>query len=94
MRQNDSIKGERELAIEYTWKPMSGWGGLAVMLRFFEQLGVREYLEQGLPDGRTSPNQIGVVDMAMQMPATILTGVLRLNIQRSVIRAKDVRASR
>jgi hypothetical protein len=74
MRENDSRNEERELAVEYTEKPVSGWGGLVSVFRYFDRLGVREYLEQGLPDGRTSPNQIGVVDMAMQMMATILIG--------------------
>jgi len=79
MRENDSRNGEREVAIEYTEKPVSGWGGLVVLFRYFDRLGVREYLEQGLPDGRTSPNQVGVVDMAMQLMATILTGGSRFS---------------
>lgn len=79
MRGNDSRSGQREVAIEYTEKPVSGWGGLVVLFRYFDRLGVRQYLEQGLPDGRTSPNQIGVVDMAMQLMASILTGGSRFS---------------
>lgn len=79
MRGNDSRNGEREVAIEYTDKPLSGWGGLTALLLYFKRLGVREYLEQGLPDERTSPNQIGVVDMAMQLMATILIGGSRFS---------------
>jgi hypothetical protein len=79
MRGNDSRNGEREVAIEYTEKPVSGWGGLVPMFRYFDQLGLREYLKQGLPDGRTSPNQIGVVDMTMQFMATVLTGGSRFS---------------
>ena len=79
MRENDSRNGQGEVAIEYTSKPVSGWGGLAVLMRYFDRLGVREHLEQGLPDGRTSPNQVGVVDMAMQLMATILTGGSRFS---------------
>jgi hypothetical protein len=52
---------------------------MAALLRYFERLGVREYLKQGLPDGRSSPNQIGVVDMAMQLMATILIGGSRFS---------------
>jgi hypothetical protein len=79
MRGNDSRNGDREVAIEYTEKPVSGWGGLAALFRYFDRVGVREYLEQGLPDGRTSPNQVGVVDMAMQLMASILTGGSRFS---------------
>jgi hypothetical protein len=79
MRENDSRTGDREVAIDYTGKPVSGWGGLAALFRYFDRLGVRQYLEQGLPDGRISPNQIGVVDMAMQLMASILTGGSRFS---------------
>jgi hypothetical protein len=79
MQENDSRNGKREVAIEYTAKPLSGWGGLAALFRYFDRLGVREYLKQGLPDGRTSPNQVGVVDMAMQLMASILTGGSRFS---------------
>lgn len=79
MRENDSRSGKREVTIEYTEKPVSGWGGLAALFRYFDRLGVRQYLEQGLPDGRTSPNQVGVVDMAMQLMASILTGGSRFS---------------
>src|SRR5258706_5428628 len=79
MRGNDSRNGEREVAIEYTGKPVSGWGGLVPMFRYFDRLGVREDLKQGLPDGRTSPNQIGVMDLTMQFMATVLTGGSRFS---------------
>src|SRR5258708_8074206 len=79
MRGNDSRNGEREVAIEYTEKPVSGWGGLVPVFRYFERLGVREYLEQGLPDGGRSRNQMGVVDMTMQLMGSILTGGSRFS---------------
>ena len=74
MQRNDSSKHDWEIPIEYTRKPVSGWGGLALMGRFVGELGLREFLEQALPDGRTSPNQVPVVDMAMQVMATVLMG--------------------
>jgi hypothetical protein len=36
--------------------------------------GVRRVLEAALPDGRTSPNQIAVVDMVVAFFAAVLTG--------------------
>jgi hypothetical protein len=63
-----------ELAIEYTTKPVSGWGGLVSVFRFFDRLGVREVLRGVLPDGRTSPNQIPVLDIVLGVFVTVLTG--------------------
>lgn len=75
MQDNDTKKtGSGRIGVEFTSRPLSGWGGLLLMFEFFEKLGVREYLEQALPDGRSSPNQVPVVDIAMALMATILTG--------------------
>lgn len=62
------------LQVEYTERPVSGWGGLVAVVRFFDRLGVRRWLELALPDGRCSPNQIPVVDMVLTLFATVLTG--------------------
>jgi hypothetical protein len=66
--------GATKLAIEYTSKPVSGWGGLVSVFRFLDRLGVREVLLEALPDGRRSPNQIPVLDMVLSLFATVLTG--------------------
>lgn len=42
--------------------------------RYLEKVGIRELLERGLPDGRTSPNQIPVVEMVLSFFATVLSG--------------------
>jgi hypothetical protein len=42
--------------------------------RYLERVGIRELLEGALPDGRTSPNQIAVVEMALAFFATVLSG--------------------
>lgn len=71
-RERSRVEGRVE--VEYTTKPVSGWGGLVLLGRFFEQLGVRERLAQALPDGRTSNNRIPVVDLVVQFLATIIVG--------------------
>jgi hypothetical protein len=73
-RKSSPTGGATELAIEYTSKPVSGWGGLVSVFRFFDRLGVREVLSQVLPDGRRSPNQIPVVDIVLSLFVTVLTG--------------------
>src|SRR5271167_3435539 len=65
------------LEVRYTDKPVSGWGGLVAVMRYLEKRGVRQVLAQALPDGRTSPNQIPVLDVAWAFFATVLTGGCR-----------------
>jgi DDE family transposase len=65
------------LAVRYTGKPVSGWGGLVAVMRYLERRGVRQVLESALPDGRTSPNQIPVVDLVLAFLAGVLTGSRR-----------------
>src|SRR5438132_7153882 len=65
------------LALRYTGKPVSGWGGLVAVMRYLERRGVRRVLEGALPDGRTSPNQIPVVDLVLAFLAGVLTGSRR-----------------
>jgi hypothetical protein len=75
MHTNDSASGPAAaLGIRYTGKPVSGWGGLLLAFRYAERQGIRELLSRALPDGRTSPNQIPVVTMALALFATVLTG--------------------
>lgn len=65
------------LEVRYTDKPVSGWGGLVAVMRYLEKRGVRQVLAQALPDGRSSPNQIPVLDMVLALFATVLTGGCR-----------------
>ena len=46
-----------QLRVEYTSKPLSGWGGLHAFYQFLTKIQLDDYLKAGLPDGRTSPNQ-------------------------------------
>jgi hypothetical protein len=78
MQEEDTRAGPSErLEIAYTDRPVSGWGGLVAMVRFFDKRGVRELLGRALPDGRTSPNQIPVVDMVLSFLISVLTGARR-----------------
>jgi hypothetical protein len=78
MQEEDTRSEPSErLDVAYTDKPVSGWGGLVAMVRFFDKRGVRELLGRALPDGRTSPNQIPVVDMVLGFLISVLTGARR-----------------
>lgn len=89
--QTQDIRSARgdELAVAYTDKPVSGWGGLLLTQRYFDRLGLRELLQRALPDGRTSPNQIPVVDIALAFFAAVLAGARRFaHVER--LRADEV----
>ena len=79
MREEGSVFGGTgaSLEVRYTDKPVSGWGGLVAVVKYMERLGVREWLKVGLADGRTSPNQIPVVDIAMGFMMAVLSGARR-----------------
>ena len=79
MQPQSSVFGgaATSLALRYTGKPVSGWGGLVAVMRYLERRGVRRVLEGALPDGRTSPNQIPVVDLVLAFLAGVLTGSRR-----------------
>ena len=62
------------LEVRYTGKPVSGWGGLVAVMRYLEKRGIRQVLTHALPDGRTSPNQIPVVEVVL---AYVLMSELR-----------------
>jgi hypothetical protein len=49
-------------------------------MRYLERRGAR-VLEYALPDGRTSPNQIPVVDMVLAFFAAVLTGTRHCTLQ-------------
>ncbi len=77
MLANDSpnrVAVEKRLEVEYTDKRVSGRGGLVALMRFLDHVGVPAVLRRCLPDGRTSPNQIPVVDMALAFMVSVLTG--------------------
>lgn len=75
MQAEDSVyRGPNGIEVAFTDQPITGWGGLAIVARFFEAVGVRQVLKEALPDGRTSPNQVPVVDMAVALLVTILMG--------------------
>lgn len=89
--QTKSIR-EGELEIEYTDKPLSGWGGLALMFEFLEKTGFIAKLNAVLPDKKRSNNAISELDTVRTFFATILTGGTRFaHAQRingdSVLRA-------
>jgi hypothetical protein len=96
MQANDSKNGDLE--VEYTGKPLSGWGGTVAFFRFIERLGAYEYLKAGLPDGRTSPNQVKPVDMVKGFLCSVVSGARRFahvdRVREDAVLGKILKAGR
>lgn len=72
-----------ELPIEYTSKPLSGWGGLALFFEYLERVGFVEAIEQALTKTKTSHNQVRNSDVLRTFLATVLVGGNRFaHVQR------------
>lgn len=71
--QTQSIKGGA-LTVEYTNKPLSGFGGLAVAFEYFDQIGFTRLLRDTVPDRKTSNNSISNADLLLVFFATVLVG--------------------
>lgn len=67
----------RQIEIEFTDKPMTPYGGLILLARFFDKLKLRSLLASALPDQRTSPNARPVVEIAMALMAAVACGATR-----------------
>lgn len=68
--------GKGGLRVEYTDKPLSGWGGLLPFFTYWNG-ALSECLEAALPDGRTSNNQVTPPDIVRSLIATVLIGGCR-----------------
>lgn len=81
MHKQSIRKGE--LPIEYTSKPLSGWGGLALFSEYIEQIGFVRAIQQAVPESKTSPNQVQNSDVLLTFLATVLVGGNRFaHVQR------------
>lgn len=79
MQEKGNVFGGESTSLEvtYTDKPVSGWGGLVAVVKYLDRLGVRQLLGHALADGRSSPNQIPVVDTALAFLVGVLSGARR-----------------
>ena len=80
--QAQSIR-KGEIAIEYTAKPLSGWGGLSLMFEYLERIGFCDQLRAGVKEMKRSNNRVESVDLILTFLATVLMGGSRFaHVQR------------
>jgi len=84
----ETIRGG-EIKVEYTAKPLSGWGGLALLFEFGRKIGFFDALERIFPTAKVSPNQISSSDIVKALFTTVLMGGNRFShVER--VRADEV----
>jgi hypothetical protein len=66
-----------KVEIEFTDKPVTPYGGMALLMEYFDRVGLKALLEDSLPDRRTSPNATPVVDIVISFLAGVLCGASR-----------------
>ncbi|MEA2413820.1 MAG: hypothetical protein QOI58_477, partial [Thermoanaerobaculia bacterium] len=71
--QTESIRNG-ELPIEYTSKPLSGWGGLSLMFESLEQIGFCDHLRDSVKEVKTSNNRVERFDSILTFLVTVLIG--------------------
>lgn len=67
------VSRKEALSVEYTDKPLSGWGGLLPFWRFWNGT-VDERVVAALPETRRSNNQVRPGDVVRSLVATVLIG--------------------
>jgi len=80
--QTESIR-KGELPIEYTPKPLSGWGGLSLMFEYLERIGFYDQLREAVKEEKVSNNRVEGFDSILTFLVTVLIGGSRFaHVQR------------
>lgn len=73
-----SLLSQKEIKIEWTQKPVTPWGGLALFSGLAQQVGLVSALRDALPFRLTSPNATDPVEVVLAFMAGVLAGSRRL----------------
>ena len=82
MKQKNTkkIRKVNQVAIQFTSKPISAWGGIASLVApFLEQINFRGWVEKNIPIQESSNNSKGVYEKIIAQFLTILCGGSRFN---------------
>ena len=72
-----------ELSIEYTSKPLSGWGGLSLMFEYLDRIGFLDELRTVIKEVKRSNNRVENFDVVLTFLMTVLMGGNRFaHVQR------------
>jgi hypothetical protein len=68
---------EKDLPVSFTDKPVTAWGGLSPIARFFKKIGLADLLGAALPNLKISNNQIPAVEIVLAFFVGVLRGASR-----------------
>lgn len=80
-----------QLSIEYTAKPLSGWGGLSLMFEYLERIGFFDELRGVIKEMKRSNNRVESFDVVLTFLATVLIGGSRFAHVQRVLHDEVVR---
>jgi hypothetical protein len=72
--KHNRTRASSQVEIEFTDKPVTPYGGMAVLMEYFNKVSLKNLLEEALPDERTSPNATRVADIGVSFLASVLCG--------------------
>jgi hypothetical protein len=74
-----SLKGNKEIGLTYTDKPVTPWGGMVLFSGLAQQVGLEKALREALPFKLTSANATDPVEVVLAFMAGVLAGSRRLS---------------
>lgn len=80
-----------EIPIEYTSKPLSGWGGLSLMFEYLDRIGFCDQLRQAVKEMKVSNNRVENADLVLTFLAAVLVGGNRFAHVQRIFRDEVVR---
>ncbi|MEW6558316.1 MAG: transposase [Elusimicrobiota bacterium] len=72
-----TLKEKKQVALTFTDKPVSAWGGLVLFSKYEQEIGLVEELKSTLPFELTSPNATKPEDTMLSFIAGVLVGSRR-----------------
>ncbi|MGZ8730183.1 MAG: IS1380 family transposase [Thermoanaerobaculia bacterium] len=80
-----------ELPIEYTSKPLSGWGGLSLVFEYLDRIGFCDQLRHAVKEMKSSNNRVENSDLVLTFLVTVLVGGNRFAHVQRIFRDEVVR---
>lgn len=87
--QTTTLQTRKPIAITFTDKPITAWGGMSLLAGYAARIRLPERLRQALPFNTTSPNATPPADILLAFMAGVLTGARRLS-HTEVLRHDEV----
>lgn len=75
--KNISQPLSKDIQILFTEKPVTAWGGMSLIARFFKSIGLAKIFNDSLPNEKTSNNSIPPAEICLSFLVSVLKGASR-----------------